>query len=61
LPAWRPIGAKGWVIGFVAVSMIVEGFHVISEPRGVFVDYPKHRTGAGRYLRLVPVSHRRRV
>lgn len=54
--ATKPIGAKGCVHGFTAVSwhgMIIEGFQVIRGPSGLFLEMPTQRTGAGRWLRLV--------
>ena len=54
--AIKPIGTKGCVVGFTAISwydMIVEGFQVINGPRGLFLEMPTQRTRAGRRLRLV--------
>jgi DNA-binding cell septation regulator SpoVG len=54
--ATEPIGARGCVVGFIAISwhgLIVEGFQVINGPRGLFLEMPTQRTRTGRWLRLV--------
>ena len=54
--ATKPIGAKGCVIGFVAISwhgLVIEGFQVNSSPTGLFLEFPRHRTASGRWLRIV--------
>ena len=54
--AIKPIGAKGCVIGFVAVvwhGLIVEGFQVNNGPHGLFLEFPKQRTRYGRWLKIV--------
>jgi DNA-binding cell septation regulator SpoVG len=54
--ATKPIGTTGCVIGFVAINwhgLIVEGFQVIRGERGLFLEFPRTRTSAGRWLRLV--------
>ena len=51
----RPIGVKGCVIGFVEISwhgLIIGGFHVNTGPRGLFVEFPQHRTASGRWIRI---------
>ena len=32
--------------------MIIGGFHVNTGPRGVFVEFPQHRTAGGRWIRV---------
>ena len=51
----RPIGVKGCVIGFVEIDwhgLIVGRFHVNTGPRGLFVEFPQHRTASGRWIRV---------
>jgi hypothetical protein len=53
--ATKPIGEKGCVIGFVEIDwhgLIVGGFHVNTGPRGLFVEFPQHRTASGRWIRI---------
>jgi DNA-binding cell septation regulator SpoVG len=43
------------VVGFVEIDwygMIIGGFHVNTGPRGVFVEFPQHRTAGGRWIRV---------
>jgi DNA-binding cell septation regulator SpoVG len=43
------------VIGFVEISwhgLIVGGFHVNTGPRGLFLEFPQHRTASGRWIRV---------
>ena len=51
----RPIGVKGCVIGVVEIDwhgLIVGRFHVNTGPRGLFVEFPQHRTASGRWIRV---------
>ena len=43
------------MIGFVDISwhgLIIGGFHVNTGPRGLFVEFPQHRTARGRWVRI---------